>query len=114
MALPESVRVAIAEAPIAFLATHDQQGPNVVAVGFFWVEGDAVVVADVFFQKTRSNLAGRAQAALAVGGTSPAKWGYQIKGPASLRRAGAEQPLSFSQAREVENPRSVGRGRPGI
>lgn len=83
---PNVIR-AFEEAPVCFLATCQDGAPNVVPVGFKWIEGDRVLLADLFFGKTRSNLAANPQVAVAVGLLNP-KRGFQVKGKAKAHHEG--------------------------
>jgi predicted pyridoxine 5'-phosphate oxidase superfamily flavin-nucleotide-binding protein len=89
---PESVRLAVirafAEAPVCYLATCCGQEPNVVPVGFKWIEAGRLLIADLFFSKTRANLQISPRVAVSVGLLNP-KRGFQVKGSAKVHRDGA-------------------------
>jgi hypothetical protein len=86
--LPEAVRSAFEAAPFWFLATCAEGVPNVVAVGFKWIDEDTLLLADLFFDKTRRNLAANPTAAVTVAFSGP-KRGFQIKGAATVHQCGA-------------------------
>lgn len=77
----------IQRAPIAFLATCHEGIPNVVPLGFKWADGEGLLVADLFLNKTRRNLEANSAVALSVATIDP-KCGYQIKGRAVIHRSG--------------------------
>ena len=88
IALPEAVRSAFEAAPFWFLATCADGIPNVVAVGSKWIDDDTLLLADLFFDKTRRNLAANPIVAVTVAFSNP-KRGFQIKGKASVHQSGA-------------------------
>lgn len=94
--LTRSVITAFTEAPLCYLATSHDGEPNVVPVGFKWVEGDRLLIADLFFGRTRAALAQRPRVAVSVGLLDP-KRGYQIKAAARVHRDG---PV-FERVREL-------------
>ncbi len=75
------------DAPFWLLATCAEGVPNVVPVGYKWVENDKLLLADLFFGKTRRNLAANSLVAVTVASVDP-KRGFQVKGTASVHRAG--------------------------
>ncbi|MBK7859722.1 MAG: pyridoxamine 5'-phosphate oxidase family protein [Archangiaceae bacterium] len=86
--LARAVRQAFTEAPLCFLATSQPGGePNVVPVGFKWVEGGRLLLADLFFGRTRLNLAATRRVAVAVALLDP-KRGFQVKAVAKVHREG--------------------------
>lgn len=46
MVLQEDVRAALQEAPVCFLATCGNDVPNVVPVGYKWLVGNELLLAD--------------------------------------------------------------------
>ncbi len=87
MQINQNVIAAFEEAPLWYLATCGEGGPNVVPVGFKWVEENRLLVADLFFEKTRDNLGRRPRVAVSVGLLSP-KRGFQVKATAKVHRDG--------------------------
>ena len=87
MVLQEEVRTAFRETPVCFLATCCEDVPNVVPVGFKWIDQNKLLLADLFFEKTRRNLAANPTVAVTVACTNP-KQGFQLKGIASVHRTG--------------------------
>lgn len=87
MVLQEDVRAALQEAPVCFLATCSDDVPNVVPVGYKWLVGNELLLADLFFDKTRRNLAANPAVAVTVAFANP-KRGFQLKGIASVHRCG--------------------------
>lgn len=87
MALQEDVRTAFEEAPVCFLATCGDNVPNVVPVGYKWLVGNELILADCFFNKTRRNLAANPSVAVTVAAANP-KRGFQLKGQASVHESG--------------------------
>lgn len=85
--LARAVAAAFAEAPLCFLATCRSDEPNVVPVGFKWVEGGRLLLADLFFGRTRLNLAATRRVAVAVAQLDP-KRGFQVKAVAKVHREG--------------------------
>lgn len=82
--------------PLVWLSTVGPDGPNLVPVGFraLW-EGKPLLV-DLYFGKTRQNLAANPRVALGLATASP-KTGFQLKGTASLHTHGP----AWEAAREV-------------
>ena len=87
MELHDAVRTAFETAPHCFLATCHSGVPNVVPVGRKWIVGNDILLADFHFGKTRRNLADNPEVAISVTGPEP-KQGFQLKGTASVHRAG--------------------------
>jgi predicted pyridoxine 5'-phosphate oxidase superfamily flavin-nucleotide-binding protein len=87
--LKESVKKALLGAPLWYLGTCRGNVPNVVPVGFKWIEGDRLLVTDLFLGKTRENIRSNAQVAVTVAAFRP-KRGFQIKGTAQALAQGAE------------------------
>jgi predicted pyridoxine 5'-phosphate oxidase superfamily flavin-nucleotide-binding protein len=85
--LPREVRAALEAAPVVYLATSGHGVPNVVPVGFFWLEGAGILLADVFFGKTSRNLASNPAVALTAVDVE-ARSGFQVKGRATVHRHG--------------------------
>lgn len=83
----EQVREQFQQAPLWYLATCQGGEPNVVPVGFKWIEGNTLLIADCFFRQTRANLEAHPKVAVSVGLLNP-KRGFQIKARASVHRAG--------------------------
>ena len=83
----QNVIAAFEEAPLWYLATCGEGGPNVVPIGFKWIEENRLLVADLFFRKTRDNLGRRQQVAVSVGLLNP-KRGFQVKATAKVHRDG--------------------------
>lgn len=88
--LPEEVRAAFESAACCFLATSADDVPNVVPVGFKWIVGRELYLADFFFDKTRRNLEKNAAVAVTVATTAPSKRGFQVKGHAVVHKEGSE------------------------
>jgi len=88
IALAEDVRNAFDAAACCYLGTCAGSQPNVVPVGFKWLDGNHILLADLFFGKTRRNLQSNPRVAVTVAQISP-KHGYQICGTASLHQSGA-------------------------
>jgi len=85
--LEREVAAAFTEAPLCFVATCRSNEPNVVPVGFKWVEGGRLLLADLFFGRTRLNLAATRRVAVAVALLEPRR-GYQVKAVAKVHREG--------------------------
>lgn len=85
--LTEDVRAAFDDAPCCYLGTCAEKQPNVVPVGFKWLDGDGILLADLFFGKTRRNLQDNPLVAVSIAQTDPKK-GYQICGIASIHESG--------------------------
>ena len=75
------------DAPLWYLGTCSSDDPNVVPVGFKWLEGERLLIADLFFGKTRRNIDANPRVAVSVGALGP-KRGFQIKGRAITHREG--------------------------
>jgi predicted pyridoxine 5'-phosphate oxidase superfamily flavin-nucleotide-binding protein len=97
--LPEEVRAALTETPCWFLATCRRNVPNVVPIGFKWVERNDLLLADLFLDKTRRNLAENPAVSVSVATTNP-KQGFQLKGVASVWRSG--EPFEWVRAQLQE------------
>ncbi|MHC4393172.1 MAG: pyridoxamine 5'-phosphate oxidase family protein [Planctomycetota bacterium] len=76
-------------APLCFLATSSEGIPNVIPVGFKWVHDGDLLIADVFFKKTRANLEKNPRVALTIATDIP-KQGLQIRGTAAVHRTGPD------------------------
>ncbi len=87
MQINQNVIAAFAEAPLWYLATCGEGGPNVVPVGFKWVEYDCLLIADRFFGRTRDDLGRRRRVAVSVGLLNP-KRGFQVRATAEVHRHG--------------------------
>lgn len=94
--MKEHVDKIFLEAPLWFLATCHDNVPNVVPVGFKWIEGDRLLIADLFLGKTRRNIHANPEVAVAVGALGP-KRGFQIKGTAQVLTQGPE----FAQVKDI-------------
>jgi predicted pyridoxine 5'-phosphate oxidase superfamily flavin-nucleotide-binding protein len=88
MSVDPDVTRAFLEAPVCYLATCRDGEPNVVPVGFKWREADRLLVADLFFAKTRANLEINPKVAVSVGLLGP-KRGFQLKATAAVHRNGS-------------------------
>ncbi len=88
--LTEHMKQLIKQHPIVFVATSDFLGrPNVSPKGVLLIlDDDMLIFADLFSQKTRTNLRANPYLALAVV-DAQAYEGYQIKGRAELLKEGA-------------------------
>ncbi|MBL8952093.1 MAG: pyridoxamine 5'-phosphate oxidase family protein [Myxococcaceae bacterium] len=107
--LERAVSSAFAEAPLCFLATCRSDEPNVVPVGFKWVEGGRLLIADLFFGHTRRNLAATRRVAVAVAQLDPRR-GFQVKAIAKVHREGPvfERVCALLGARGVDaRPRAA-------
>lgn len=78
---------ALLDAPLWFLGTCRGGAPNVVPIGFKWVEGGELLIADLFLGKTRENLLHNPEVAVSVAALDP-KRGIQIKGTARIHMDG--------------------------
>lgn len=87
MSTNSNVVRAFEESPLCYLATCLDGEPNVVPVGFKWIEGDRLLIADLFFGKTRANLQSNPRVAVSVGLLGP-KRGFQVKGTVAVHRDG--------------------------
>ncbi len=87
MTTARAVADAFAGAPLCFLATSLQGVPNVVPIGFKWVEDGRLLMADLFLGKTRAGLSANPRIAVAVGLLDP-KRGFQARGIATVHRSG--------------------------
>ncbi|MCC6682637.1 MAG: pyridoxamine 5'-phosphate oxidase family protein [Phycisphaeraceae bacterium] len=83
---PDVIR-AFEEAPIWYLATCWNGEPNVVPVGCKWIDADRLLMADFYFNKTRTNLESCPRVAVSVGLLNP-KRGFQVKATARGHRDG--------------------------
>lgn len=83
---PDVIR-AFEEAPLCYLATCRDGEPNVVPVGFKWISADGLLMADLFFGRTRTNLESSPRVAVSVGLLNP-KRGFQIKATARVHHDG--------------------------
>jgi predicted pyridoxine 5'-phosphate oxidase superfamily flavin-nucleotide-binding protein len=75
------------DAALCFVATTDGKEPNVVPVGFKWTHEGQLLIADLFFGKTRDNIGDGCRIAVAIGSVGP-KTGLQFKGQARVHRDG--------------------------
>lgn len=75
------------DAPLWFLGTCRDGIPNVVPIGFKWVEEGGLLIADLFLGKTRENLLHNPEVAVSVAALDP-KRGIQIKGTARIHTEG--------------------------
>ncbi len=87
MSMNPEVLNAFQTAPLCYLATSRNGEPNVVPVGFKWIDADCLLIADLFFGKTRANLDDNLRVAVSVGLLNP-KRGFQVKATAKVHRNG--------------------------
>lgn len=87
--MKEPVNKALLDAPLWYLGTCRGNVPNVVPVGFKWIDGDRLLIADLFLGKTRQNIQNHPEVAVTVAALGP-KRGFQIKGVAQVLTQGAE------------------------
>lgn len=92
----EPVKKALLDAPLWYLGTCRGNVPNVVPVGFKWIDGDRLLVADLFLGKTRQNIQENPEVAVTVAVLGP-KRGFQIKGMAQVLTQGVE----FARVKEL-------------
>lgn len=83
----EQAADAFEQAPMWFVGTCDRTEANVIPVGFKWVAGGRLLIADFFFGKTRANLESHPRVAVSVGLLNP-KRGFQVKAGAIVHRQG--------------------------
>jgi len=87
MSLSQDVTEALEGAELWYVATTDGTNPNVVPVGYKWLHEGSLLLADLFFDKTRSNLENNPRVAVTVATPTP-KTGFQIKGQAMIHGSG--------------------------
>ena len=76
------------EAPLCYIATTSEAGPNVVSIGFKWIyDGQLLLLADLFLGKTRNNIDQDPRVSIAIATPNP-KEGFQFRGTATLHRTG--------------------------
>jgi uncharacterized protein len=83
MSITDQALARVDEAAICFVASHDGTTPNVIPAGFKWIHEGRIVIADLFFGKTRANLASNPRVAVAIATPQP-KRGLQLKGTAEV------------------------------
>ncbi|MBE6527226.1 MAG: pyridoxamine 5'-phosphate oxidase [Thermoplasmata archaeon] len=82
------------------LATASKEGvPNVVPIGFLWVEGDEIRVIDNFLNKTLENIKSNPICAVYAMGGKDGKECVQVKGKAVYETSGPEYEAAFKMAR---------------
>jgi predicted pyridoxine 5'-phosphate oxidase superfamily flavin-nucleotide-binding protein len=87
MNIDAKIRDAFEEAPLCYLGTCWNGDTNVVPVGFKWLDGDHLLIADLFFGRSRDYLVKNQRVAVTVGFLNP-KRGFQIKATARIHREG--------------------------
>ena len=86
------------------LATSSAKGiPNVVPIGFLWVEGDEIRVVDNFLNKTLANLKENPFAAVYAIGGKDGKECVQVKGKAVYETSGPEYEAAVKMAHSVSD-----------
>ena len=86
------------------LATSSSKGvPNVVPIGFLWVEGDEIRVIDNFLNKTLANIKENPIVAVYAMGGKDGKECVQVKGKAVYENSGAEYEAAVAKAHSISD-----------